>query len=71
MSFNLVLDEPVEGDKVEEHEGLQFVVESGLYDSLGPFTLTSIRRGKQLFFQIDAAKQSGESAGCDSCTSCG
>lgn len=71
MSFNLVLDEPVEGDKVEVHEDLKFVVDSGIYNNFGPFNLSSIERGKQVFFQLNAAKQSQESGGCDSCSSCG
>ncbi len=70
MSFNLVLDGPVEGDKVEEHDGLQFTVENNVFDSFGPFTLSSIREDGQLYFQIVAAKQTG-GGGCDSCSSCG
>jgi hypothetical protein len=71
MSFNLVLDEPVEGDKVEEHDGLQFAVENNVFDSFGPFTLSTIRQDGQIYFQIAAAKQPEGGGGCDSCSSCG
>ncbi len=73
MSFNLVLDEPVEGDVVEEHGGLQFTVEPKLYNDFGPFTLSSTKQGSQVYLQLIPAKQpaQGGGGGCDSCSSCG
>jgi hypothetical protein len=70
MSFNLVLDEPAQGDMQEEHVGLNFIVEAGLYEEFGTFTVTSVKYGEQTFLQIDAAKQP-PSDGCSSCSSCG
>ena len=70
MSFNLVLDEPGADDKVEEHEGLQFIVKNELYESYGPFTLETIKRDSQTFLQLGAARQPESSGGCDSCSSC-
>lgn len=71
MSFNLVLDEPVEGDKTEEHEGLLFIVDNKIYDNHGPFTLESKRQDSQVYLQIISAQQSEQSGGCESCSSCG
>ncbi len=71
MTFNLVLDEPGEADKTETHEGLNFIVESKLYDEFGPFTLSSVTHGSQVYLQLTAAKQPPQAGGCDSCTSCG
>lgn len=71
MAFNLVLDEPVQGDKIEEHDGLKFVVENTVYDNYGPFILTSVRQGPQVYLQLKGEKQSETSGGCDSCPSCG
>lgn len=71
MAFNLVLDEPAADDKVEEHDGLKFVVENELYDRFGPFILTSIKQGEQTFLQLRAEKQPANGGGCDSCSSCG
>ncbi len=71
MSFNLVLDGPGEGDRVEEHDGLKFVVENGLYDQFGPFILSSFKSGSQVFLQLRAEKQAPMGGGCDSCSSCG
>lgn len=69
MAFNLVLDEPVEGDKVEEHQGIKFSVESDIYDKFGPFHLTSMRHGGQVFLQLRGEKQN-DGGGCGSCSSC-
>lgn len=71
MSFNLVLDGPAEGDRVEEHDGLNFVVESGLFEQFGPFILSSFKSGSQVFLQLKGEKQASFSGGCDSCSSCG
>lgn len=71
MSFNLVLDEPAESDKVEEHEGLNFVIENKIYDDFGPFTLSSTKQGSQVYLQLKAAQQPEPGGGCDSCSSCG
>jgi len=69
MAFNLVLDEPAEGDKVEEHQGIKFTVDNDIYDKYGPFLLTSIRHGEQVFLQLRGEKQL-DGGGCDSCSSC-
>lgn len=69
MAFNLVLDEPAEGDKVEEHQGIKFAVESNIYDNYGPFVLTSVKHDGQVYLQLKGEKQT-DGGGCDSCTSC-
>lgn len=71
MSFNLVLDEPVESDKVEEHEGLNFIVEDKIYDEFGPFTLVSKKQGTDVYLEITPAKQPEQGGGCTACPSCG
>lgn len=71
MSFNLVLDEPAKSDKVETHEGLNFIIENKLYDEFGPFTLSSQKHDSQVYLQLTAAKQPEQAGGCDSCSSCG
>ncbi|NLO20994.1 MAG: hypothetical protein GX119_03205 [Syntrophomonadaceae bacterium] len=71
MSFNLVLDGPAEGDRVEEHDGIKFVVENSLFEQFGPFILSSFKSGSQVFLQLKAEKQAPVSGGCDSCSSCG
>jgi Fe-S cluster biogenesis protein NfuA len=70
MSFNLVLDGPAEGDRVEEHDGIRFAVENILFDRFGPFVLTSFKSGSQVFLQLKGEKQVPFSGGCDSCSSC-
>ncbi len=70
MTFNLVLDGPAEGDRVEEHDGIKFAVESELIDRFGPFVLASSRSGAQVFLRLTAEKQPVVSGGCDSCSSC-
>lgn len=65
-SFYLVLDEPVEGDEIEEHDGIQFLVKKKLYDRYSPFTVSSTRSGGQIFLQIDPARGSGNNEGCGS-----
>lgn len=71
MNFNLVLDEPAAGDKVEQHDSLQFTADSTLYNDFGPFILSSFRQGEQIYLQLRAEKQSGATGCCDSCSSCG
>ena len=70
VSFNLVLDESGADDKVEEHEGLQFIVKNELLESYGQFTLETIKRDSQTYLQLKAARQPESSGGCDSCSSC-
>ncbi len=70
MTFNLVLDGPAEGDQVEEHDGIRFAVENDIFNQFGPFVLTSIRSGPQVFLQLKGEKQPAFSGGCDSCSSC-
>lgn len=71
MSFNLVLDEPTETDQTETHEDLNFIVENKLFDEFGPFSLSSIKYGPQVYLQLTASKQAEQVGGCDSCSSCG
>lgn len=55
---------------VEEHDGLQFTVQKEINENYGPFTLSSVKQGSQVYLQIVAAKQAGQGGGCDSCSSC-
>jgi hypothetical protein len=72
MSFDLVLDEPRATDKVEEHDGINFIADSKIIDNYGPFNLQSFKRGNQTYLNIDPANGTGGGGGgCDSCTSCG
>jgi len=72
LSFNLVLDEPVQGDKVEVHDGLQFAVENKLLEKYGPFVLDSFKRDQQVYLHLRASQKSADDGGgCSTCTSCG
>ena len=70
MSFDLVLDEPGAQDTVEEHEGINFIVESNIVDKYGPFDVKSFKRGNQTYLDINSA-QNNDGGGCDSCSTCG
>ena len=72
MSYNLVLDEPAKNDKVEEHDGLHFVVEDNLLEMSKGFTISSLQQDGQTYFKILPEKEAADSGGgCSSCTSCG
>lgn len=70
MTFNLVLDEPAEGDVIEEHHGIKFTVAKNVHDNFGPFTLSSAKHGSQVYLQLLPAKEM-TGGGCDTCPSCG
>ncbi|MDD4801576.1 MAG: hypothetical protein PHF24_01355 [Syntrophomonas sp.] len=70
MSYNLVLDEPAKNDKVEEHDGLHFVIDNNLLEMSQGFTISSIQQGGQTYFNIIPEKESASDAGCSSCNSC-
>ena len=57
MSYNLVLDEPAENDKVEEHDGLHFVVEDNLFEMSKGFTISSFQQKGQNYFKILPEKE--------------
>jgi Fe-S cluster assembly iron-binding protein IscA len=71
MSYNLVLDEPAKKDKVEEHDGLHFVVEENLYEMTKGFSISSLQQDGQTYFKILPEKEAEGSGGCSSCPSCG
>ncbi len=71
MTFNLVLDEPVQDDQVEEHEGLLFMVANRLVETYKGFTIALIQRGNQSMLQIIPDLKVDEGGGCSSCSSCG
>jgi len=71
VSFNLVLDEPGENDKSEDHEGLNFIVKQDLIDTYGSFSLETIKRGTQTYLQLVPERDPDAGGGCSSCTSCG
>ena len=70
MSFNLVLDEPAERDLVEEHDGINFVVQKSLHDMYQGFAINSVKRNGFTYYSIMPGKQDS-AAGCGGCTSCG
>jgi Fe-S cluster assembly iron-binding protein IscA len=71
MAYNLVLDEPAKDDKVEEHDGLHFVVEDNLLEMSKGFTISSSQQDGQTYFKILPEKEAADSGGCSSCSSCG
>jgi len=52
VSFNLALDEPAHNDKIEEIEGLKFLVDNNLYDMYKNFTIEAVKQGTQTLFKI-------------------
>lgn len=71
MSYNLVLDEPVNNDLVEEHNGLHFVIEKSLYESSQGFLIDSVKRDGLTYYKIQPNAEATEGGGCASCSSCG
>ena len=71
MSYNLVLDEPVDSDLVEEHSGLNFVIEKSLFESAQGFKVNSVKREGMIFYKIAPNAEPEDSGGCASCSSCG
>jgi len=71
MSYNLVLDEPVDSDLVEEHDGLHFIIEKSLYENSQGFTINSVKRDGMTYYKILPNTESKEGGGCSSCSSCG
>ena len=72
MSYNLVLDEPAKDDKVEEHNGLHFVVENNLLEMSKGFTISSFKEADQTYFSVLPEKPAVDSGdGCSTCSSCG
>jgi hypothetical protein len=71
MSYNLVLDEPVKSDLVEEHGGLNFVIEKSLYERSQGFKVVSIKRNGMSYYQIAPNVEPQDGGGCASCSSCG
>lgn len=71
MSYNLVLDEPVKTDKVEEHDGLHFIVDDALLEMSKGFTVSSFKEQDQTFFKVLPEKEPADTGGCSTCSSCG
>lgn len=71
MSFNLVLDEPRERDLVEEHDGLNFVVQKSLNDSFQGFTINSVKKNGFTYYSITPGKEDYAAGGCEGCSNCG
>ena len=72
MSYNLVLDEPVNSDLVEEHSGLNFVIEKTLYESSQGFKVDSVKRDGMTYYKIVPKTENADGGGgCASCSSCG
>lgn len=71
MSYNLVLDEPVGSDIVEEHAGLNFIIDKELYETSNGFTINSFKQNGMTYYRIIPEVQNPDGGGCGSCTSCG
>lgn len=71
MSYSLVLDEPADGDRVEEHDGLHFVVKESLYQISQGFSINTEKRGGQTYLSILPNSESADGGNCTSCSSCG
>ncbi|MEA1960297.1 MAG: hypothetical protein U9N81_03220 [Bacillota bacterium] len=65
MSFNLVLDEPADHDKVEDHEGLTFFAKDDLLEMCKGFTVALSSYGLEIKPDVESAD-----SGCGSCSSC-
>jgi hypothetical protein len=64
----MALDEPSNLDKVEELNGIRFVVANELYEEYKGFTIESVKRDDQMLFRITPDIQNSSS--CGGCTSC-
>ena len=71
MSYSLVLDEPVDSDRVEEHDGLYFVVDEAVYEMSQGFRINTEKREGQTYFSILPNMKSADGGDCSSCPSCG
>lgn len=71
MSYNLVLDEPVNSDLVEEKDGLNFVINKAMLESSQGFTISSVKRNGLTYYKIIPKVESPSDGGCSSCSSCG
>ncbi|MEA4925657.1 MAG: hypothetical protein VB084_10130 [Syntrophomonadaceae bacterium] len=71
MSYNLVLDEPVNNDLVEEQSGLKFIVDQALYDSSQGFTISSVKQNGLTYYRVLPQVEVTHEGGCSACPSCG
>lgn len=71
MSYNLVLDGPVNSDLVEEHSGLNFVIDKSLFESSEGFTIDSVKRNGLTYYKIQPNAEPTDGGGCATCSSCG
>lgn len=70
MSFGLVLDEPEENDLVEEHHGINFIVNDSLYETYRGFSINSEDRNGLTYYRIKPENAILDGGGCSSCSSC-
>lgn len=66
----MALDEPADDDKVQEIDGISFVVDNDLYELYKGFTIESVKQGAQTGFRIIPDVQTESKSGCSSCSSC-
>lgn len=71
MSYNLVLDEPANSDLVEEHSGLQFIMDKALYESSQGFKIDSVKQNGMTYYKVLPEVEPTNGGGCSSCSSCG
>jgi hypothetical protein len=71
MSYNLVLDEPVDNDLVEEKNGLKFIINKAMFESSNGFSISSVKRNGLIYYKIMPNVESPSGGGCSSCSSCG
>ncbi|HWQ76754.1 MAG TPA: hypothetical protein VN441_15720 [Syntrophomonas sp.] len=57
---------------MEEHEGLNFIVQNDLVDTYGSFSLETFQQGSQTYLQLVPERAPVSDGGaCGSCSSCG
>jgi Fe-S cluster assembly iron-binding protein IscA len=71
-SYGLQLDRVLESDKVEDHEGIQFIISQELYLAFGGFSIVSVDIEGEIYLQIRPYRETSKcGSGCSSCSSCG
>lgn len=71
MSYSLVLDEPAHGDKVEELDGLKFVISDSLYKMSQGFKIKTEQKWGQTYISIRPNQVDSSGGDCNTCSSCG
>jgi Fe-S cluster assembly iron-binding protein IscA len=64
----MVLDEPAKDDEIFDHDGVQYIVDKKLLETIKPIHVDFVTRNGMSGFVIKSGLAAG--SGCGSCTSC-